>query len=79
MRLIDFIVRAYVDELKLVSCFHFYFETLRMVTKLSSRNKERVARIELFERSEFSSLGFFVSFWAYAKKKNHKKGFPKQS
>ncbi|MFT6321573.1 MAG: hypothetical protein ACJAT4_002503 [Granulosicoccus sp.] len=42
-----------------------------MITELSSYTVVREARIELFERSEFSSLGFFVSFWAYAKKKKH--------
>jgi hypothetical protein len=42
-----------------------------MITELSSHTVVREARIELFERSEFSSLGFFVSFWAYAKKKKH--------
>ncbi|MFT6319362.1 MAG: hypothetical protein ACJAT4_000279 [Granulosicoccus sp.] len=53
-----------------------------MITELSSHTIGREARIELFEHEkacvakrkrkyEFSSLGFFVSFWAYAKKKKH--------
>ena len=56
-----------------------------MYRKLSSQIIGRGARIELFEhemaceaerrrKHEFSSLGFFVSFWAYAKKKNHYDG-----
>jgi hypothetical protein len=53
-----------------------------MITGLSSHTLVWEARIELFEyevaceakrkrKYEFSSLGFFVSFWAYAKKKKH--------
>ncbi len=53
-----------------------------MITELSSHTLVWEARIELFEHEvaceakrkrkyEFSSLGFFVSFWAYAKKKKY--------
>jgi hypothetical protein len=53
-----------------------------MIIELSLYTLVREARIKLFEHEkacvakrkrkyEFSSLGFFVSFWAYAKKKNH--------
>jgi hypothetical protein len=59
-----------------------------MITKLSSHTLVQEARIELFKhelaclakrkrKHEFSSLGFFVSFWADAKKQKHHSGISK--